>query len=68
MSLSPEAIRFALLTRFLKGQAKVPQMPEAAMRIRQLLDDPRTSLEQLARVINSIPRWPPISCSSPKAR
>lgn len=40
MSLSPEAIRFALLTRFLKGQAKVPKMPEAAMRIRQLLDDP----------------------------
>lgn len=55
MPLSPEAIRFALLTRFLKGQAKVPQMPEAAMRIRQLLDDPRTSLEQLARVINSDP-------------
>jgi HD-like signal output (HDOD) protein len=55
MSLSPEAIRFALLTRFLKGQAKVPQMPEAAMRIRQLLEDPRTSLEQLARVINSDP-------------
>jgi hypothetical protein len=24
MPLSPEAIRFALLTRFLKGQAKVP--------------------------------------------
>src|SRR5690606_19264670 len=49
------ALRFALLTRFLKGQAKVPQMPEAAMRIRQLLEDPRTSLEQLARVINSDP-------------
>lgn len=55
MSSSPEAIRFALLSRFLKGQAKVPQMPEAAMRIRQLLEDPRTSLEQLARVINSDP-------------
>ena len=54
MSLSPEAIRFALLTRFLKGQAKVPQMPEAAMRIRQLLDDPRTSLEQLARELEQI--------------
>lgn len=55
MSLSAEAVRFALLTRFLKGQAKVPQMPEAAMRIRRLLEDPRTSLEQLARVINSDP-------------
>ncbi len=45
MSLSPDAIRFALLTRFLKGQAKVPQMPEAAMRIRRLgLEQPLTSL------------------------
>jgi len=49
------ALRFALLTRFLKGQAKVPQMPEAALRIRRLLEDPRTSLEQLSRVINSDP-------------
>ncbi|MBD9414607.1 HDOD domain-containing protein [Pseudomonas sp. PDM16] len=55
MSLSVNAVRFALLTRFLKGQAKVPQMPEAALRIRRLLEDPRTSLEQLARVINSDP-------------
>lgn len=55
MSLSLEAVRFALLTRFLKGQAKVPQMPEAAVRIRQLLSDPRTSLEHLTRVINSDP-------------
>lgn len=55
MSLSSEAIRFALLTRFLKGQTKVPQMPEAAMRIRRLLEDPRSSQEQIARVINSDP-------------
>ena len=55
MSSSLENIRFVLLTRFMKGQAKVPQMPEAAMRIRKLLEDPRTSLPQLARVINSDP-------------
>ncbi len=55
MSQSANAVRFALLTRFLKGEAKVPQMPEAALRIRRLLEDPRTSLEQLARVINSDP-------------
>lgn len=55
MSQSVNAVRFALLTRFLKGQATVPQMPEAALRIRRLLEDPRTSLEQLARVINSDP-------------
>jgi len=48
-------LRFALYTRFLKGQAKVPQMPESALRIRRLLADPRTSLEQLSRVINSDP-------------
>lgn len=55
MSLSKESIRLALLTRFMKGQTQVPQMPEAAMRIRKLLEDPRTSLQQLARVINSDP-------------
>ncbi|MWV13260.1 HDOD domain-containing protein [Pseudomonas sp. R-28-1W-6] len=55
MPPSAEALRFALLTRFLKGEAKVPQMPEAALRIRRLLQDSRTSLEQLARVINSDP-------------
>lgn len=55
MSMPAEAVRLALLTRFIKGQARIPQMPEAALRIRQLLEDPRTSLEQLARVINSDP-------------
>lgn len=48
-------LRFALYSRFLKGEAKIPQMPENALRIRRLLDDPRTSLEQLSRVINSDP-------------
>lgn len=52
---NPEALRFALLNRFLKNQAKIPQMPEAALRIRKLLGDERCSLEQLARVINSDP-------------
>lgn len=54
---SPPAdnLRFALYSRFLKGEAKVPQMPENALRIRRLLADPRTSLEQLSRVINSDP-------------
>lgn len=48
-------LRFALYTRFLKGEAKIPQMPENALRIRRLLADPRTSLEQLSRVINGDP-------------
>ncbi|TRX75900.1 HDOD domain-containing protein [Pseudomonas mangiferae] len=52
---STDSLRFALYTRFLKGEAKIPQMPENALRIRRLLDDPRTSLEQLSRVINSDP-------------
>lgn len=52
---SSDSLRFALYTRFLKGEAKIPQMPENALRVRRLLDDPRTSLEQLSRVIGSDP-------------
>ncbi|WP_263146825.1 HDOD domain-containing protein [Pseudomonas sp. RIT-PI-AD] len=52
---SADSLRFALYTRFLKGEAKIPQMPENALRIRRLLDDPRTSLEHLSRVINGDP-------------
>lgn len=48
-------LHYALLSAFLKGTAKIPQMPENALRIRQLLRDPYTSLEQLSRVINSDP-------------
>ncbi|MCL6692631.1 HDOD domain-containing protein [Pseudomonas sp. R3.Fl] len=50
-----DAVRFALYNRFLKGEAKVPQMPESHLRVRRLLGDARTSLEQLARVINADP-------------
>ncbi|MET1080803.1 MAG: HDOD domain-containing protein [Pseudomonas sp.] len=53
--LTTDALRFTLYNRFLKGEAKVPQMPENALRIRSLLDDPRTSVEQLSRVITSDP-------------
>lgn len=52
---SADAVRFALYNRFLKGEAKVPQMPESHLRVRRLLSDPHTSLEQLARVINAEP-------------
>lgn len=55
MSTITDTLRLALLNRFLKGEAKIPQMPEAAMRIRKLLDNPMTSTEQLARVINGNP-------------
>ncbi len=55
MPTSTDTLRMALLNRFLKGEARIPQMPEAAVRIRKLLDDPRTSLEQLTRVITGDP-------------
>lgn len=55
MTTTVDTLRLALLNRFLKGEARIPQMPEAAVRIKKLLDDPRTSLEQLTRVINSDP-------------
>ena len=55
MPTHADTLRLALLNRFLKGEAKIPQMPEAAVRIKKLLDDPHTSLEQLTRVINGDP-------------
>lgn len=55
MSNTTDTLRLALLNRFLKGEAKIPQMPEAAVRIRKLLDNPMTSTEQLVRVINGNP-------------
>ncbi|MCY1337102.1 HDOD domain protein [compost metagenome] len=53
--LTADALRFALYNRFLKGEARVPQMPEALLRVRRLLEDPRTSLERLCRAINADP-------------
>lgn len=50
-----QALHYSLLSAFLKGTAKTPQMPENALRIRSLLRDPNTSLEHLSRVINSDP-------------
>ncbi len=50
-----QALHYSLLSAFLKGTAKTPQMPENALRIRSLLKDPNASLEHLSRVINSDP-------------
>src|SRR5690554_5850384 len=50
-----QALHYSLLSAFLKGTAKIPQMPENAIRIRSLLKNPNTSLEHLSRVINSDP-------------
>ena len=50
-----QALHYSLLSAFLKGTAKIPQMPENALRIRSLLKDPNTSLEHLSRVINGDP-------------
>lgn len=55
MPTTADTLRMALLNRFLKGEARIPQMPEAAVRIKKLLEDPRTSLEQLTRVITGDP-------------
>ncbi|VXD05111.1 Histidine kinase [Pseudomonas sp. 8Z] len=55
MPTTADNLRLVLLDRFLKGEAKIPQMPESAVRIKKLLDNPHTSLEQLTRVINGDP-------------
>lgn len=54
-SSAQQSLHYSLLSAFLKGTAKIPQMPENALRIRSLLRDPHVSLEQLSRVINSDP-------------
>lgn len=54
-SSAQQSLHYSLLSAFLKGTAKVPQMPENALRVRSLLRDPHASLEQLSRVINSDP-------------
>lgn len=50
-----QAVHYSLLSAFLKGTAKTPQMPENALRIRSLLKDPNASLEHISRIINSDP-------------
>lgn len=50
-----QSLHYSLLSAFLKGTAKTPQMPENVLRIRALLRDPYTSVEHLSRVINSDP-------------
>ncbi|QEY59165.1 HDOD domain-containing protein [Pseudomonas sp. C27(2019)] len=57
-SSAQQSLHYSLLSAFLKGTAKVPQMPENSLRIRSLLKDPYISLEQLSRVIN---RDPPLA-------
>lgn len=54
-SSAQQSLHYSLLSAFLKGTAKIPQMPENALRVRSLLRDPHVSLEQLSRVINSDP-------------
>ncbi|KAF1072809.1 MAG: hypothetical protein GAK45_00083 [Pseudomonas citronellolis] len=52
---SIDALGFALSNRFLKGEAKIPQMPESHLHLRRLLNEPRTSIDQLVRVLNADP-------------
>lgn len=54
-SSAQQSLHYSLLSAFLKGTVKIPQMPENALRIRSLLRNPYTSLEHLSRVINSDP-------------
>ncbi len=57
-SSTQQSLHYSLLSGFLKGTAKIPQMPENSLRVRSLLRDPHVSLEQLSRMIN---RDPPLA-------
>lgn len=51
----PDGLKFSLYFNFLKGNAKVPQMPETSLRLRELLASERASLEQVTRLLHSNP-------------
>ncbi len=50
-----EGLKFSLYSNFLKGSAKVPQMPETSLRLRKLLESEHASLEQVTRLLLSNP-------------
>jgi len=50
-----EGMKFSLYSSFLKGNAKVPQMPETSLRLRKLLESEHASLEQVTRLLHSNP-------------
>lgn len=58
LSSAQQSLHYSLLSAFLKGTAKIPQMPENSLRIRSLLRDPDASLVQLSHMIN---RDPPLA-------
>lgn len=55
METRHEGLKFSLYSSFLKGNAKVPQMPETSLRLRKLLDSEHASLEQVTRLLLSNP-------------
>ncbi|MGC8114345.1 HDOD domain-containing protein [Metapseudomonas otitidis] len=50
-----DRLKFSLLSHFMKGEAKVPQMPETSMQLRKLLSSEHASLEQVTRLLHSNP-------------
>lgn len=50
-----DGLKFSLYSSFLKGNAKVPQMPETSLRLRKLLASEHASLEQVTRLLHSNP-------------
>src|SRR6218665_1946116 len=50
-----EGMKFSLYSSFLKGNAKVPQMPETSLRLRKLLGSEPASLGQVTRLLHSNP-------------
>lgn len=55
MDAHPDGLKFSLYFNFLKGNAKVPQMPETSLRLRELLASEHASLEQVTRLLHSNP-------------
>ena len=53
-----DGLKFSLYSSFLKGNAKVPQMPETSLRLRKLLASEHASLEQVTRRCTATRRSP----------
>ncbi|WP_437883075.1 HDOD domain-containing protein [Pseudomonas sp. LRF_L74] len=55
MESQTEGLKYSLYFNFLKGDAKVPQMPETSLRLRKLLASDHASLEQVTRLLHGNP-------------
>ena len=55
MSLIVEKVRQEIITAIKNDRLVLPTLPEVALRVREVADDPNADLEKLAQVIGNDP-------------